>query len=392
MALLVFNALQTTANVLVPTMVQDSLHSAYRYLFSPDQITIVVDEYQDQHNGGMTRNQLFDAAMVYLPTKISPDTRRFKVSKIPTQRSHKIGIEPGFVVVDRFDNNVVLKWKLIRPPPAPYEQPDFLELSFNKKFKARVLDGYLQFVMKESMDIVNNMEKVVKIQGGSSGNDNGGGSVNLEHPVTFDKLAMDPELKKEIIDDLDRDLRKIVVSTTSRTIIVIEDIDCDLDMQVRRKRLPPRYPYDQSSEVTLSGLLNFIDGLWSSCGDERIIVFTTNYKDELDPALLRPGRMDVEIHMSYCTGQGFRILASNYLNIHGDHKLFGEIEDLIAKVEVTPAEVSEQLLRSEDADIALEGVVNFLKRKMEANETEVRKRKRSKIGNGSRKGCLRRKK
>ena len=47
--------------------------------------------------------------------------------------------------------------------------------------------------------------------------------------------------------------------------------------------------------MTLSGLLNFIDGLWSTTGEERIIVFTTNYKDRLDPALLRPGRMDMHV-------------------------------------------------------------------------------------------------
>ena len=57
-------------------------------------------------------------------------------------------------------------------------------------------------------------------------------------------------------------------------------------------------------QFTLSGLLNMIDGLWSSCGDERIIVFTTNHKDRLDPALLRPGRMDLHVHMSYCTMDG----------------------------------------------------------------------------------------
>jgi ATP-dependent 26S proteasome regulatory subunit len=43
--------------------------------------------------------------------------------------------------------------------------------------------------------------------------------------------------------------------------------------------------------VTLSGLLNFTDGLWSFCGEERIIVFTTNHVEGIDPSLLRPGRM-----------------------------------------------------------------------------------------------------
>ena len=116
-------------------------------------------------------------------------------------------------------------------------------------------------------------------------------------------------------------------------------------------------------QFTLSGLLNSIDGLWSSCGDERIIVFTTNHKDRLDPALLRPGRMDMHLHMSYCTMDGFKLLASNYLGINGDHRLFKEIEGLLENAEVTPAEIAEELLKSDGNDVALEGLVKFLEQK-----------------------------
>ncbi|OVA14810.1 AAA+ ATPase domain [Macleaya cordata] len=119
-------------------------------------------------------------------------------------------------------------------------------------------------------------------------------------------------------------LRSLLVSTGNRSILVIEDIDCSVDLQDRKVRYGGSDP-----KLTLSGLLNFIDGLWSSCGDERIIVFTTNHKDKLDPALLRPGRMDMHINMSYCTPKGFRLLASNYLSIHDHHQLFGEIDELM---------------------------------------------------------------
>jgi hypothetical protein len=116
-------------------------------------------------------------------------------------------------------------------------------------------------------------------------------------------------------------------------------------------------------QFTLSGLLNFIDGLWSSCGDERIIVFTTNHKDRLDPALLRPGRMDMHLHLSYCTIDGFKLLATNYLGINGEHRLFEEIEGLLENAKVTPAEIAEELLKSDDSDVALGGLVMFLKKK-----------------------------
>ena len=125
-------------------------------------------------------------------------------------------------------------------------------------------------------------------------------------------------------------------------------------------------------QLTLSGLLNFIDGLWSSCGDERIIIFTTNHKERLDPALLRPGRMDMHIHMSYCTYHGFQLLASNYLDIQNHHHLYDEIEGLLKETEVTPAQVAEELMKSEEVDVALEGLVKLLKRKkMEGDECEV---------------------
>ena len=120
--------------------------------------------------------------------------------------------------------------------------------------------------------------------------------------------------------------------------------------------------------MTLSGLLNFIDGLWSTTGEERIIVFTTNYRDRLDPALLRAGRMDVQVHMGYCGWEAFKTLFRNYF-LADDHALFPEIQELLAEVEVTPAEVSELLLRSEDADVALQGLVEFLQEKKQGKQT-----------------------
>ncbi|KAL6215857.1 hypothetical protein ACLB2K_015284 [Fragaria x ananassa] len=105
-----------------------------------------------------------------------------------------------------------------------------------------------------------------------------------------------------------------------------------------------------------------IDGLWSSCGEERIIVFTTNHKDRLDQALLRPGRMDLHLHMSYCTFSGFKTLAYNYLQIK-EHPLFTEIEELINYKEATPAEVAGELMKSDDTEVSLQGLIEFLQSK-----------------------------
>ncbi|KAL0448347.1 UNVERIFIED_CONTAM: AAA-ATPase [Sesamum latifolium] len=75
--------------------------------------------------------------------------------------------------------------------------------------------------------------------------------------------------------------------------------------------------------------------------------------------------MDMHIHMGYCTPAGFDVLTLNYLGIHDHHRLFPEIKQLIGEVEITPAEVAEHLMRSEDVDLALEGVIDLLKQKKE---------------------------
>lgn len=103
-------------------------------------------------------------------------------------------------------------------------------------------------------------------------------------------------------------------------------------------------------------------------------MFTTNHKDKLDPALLRPGRMDVHIHLSYCTPCGFRQLAETYLGIK-EHSLFGEIDEAIQKTQVTPAEVAEQLLKSTHIETTLVELVDFLKKKKESYQEQKSKDK-----------------
>lgn len=57
--------------------------------------------------------------------------------------------------------------------------------------------------------------------------------------------------------------------------------------------------YDGANRVTLSGLLNCLDGVTST--EARILFMTTNYLDRLDPALIRPGRVDVKEYIGFCS-------------------------------------------------------------------------------------------
>lgn len=171
------------------------------------------------------------------------------------------------------------------------------------------------------------------------------------------------------------ELRKLLTATSSKSMIVIEDIDCSVDLTGKRKKgdgdLRAKKDGEQSKEdqdqsrVTLSGLLNFIDGIWSACGQERIIVFTTNHMEKLDPALIRRGRMDMHIELSYCSYEAFKVLAKNYLDVDS-HPLFGEIESLLKDSKIAPADVAEKLMaknRIVDVDGSLKDLVQSLERK-----------------------------
>ena len=50
-------------------------------------------------------------------------------------------------------------------------------------------------------------------------------------------------------------------------------------------------------EFSFSGLLNALDGVAAQEG--RVVFMTTNHREVLDPALIRPGRIDVAFELSY---------------------------------------------------------------------------------------------
>ncbi|KAH7352948.1 hypothetical protein KP509_19G071300 [Ceratopteris richardii] len=163
------------------------------------------------------------------------------------------------------------------------------------------------------------------------------------------------------------ELKSLLIGTRPKSVIVIEDIDCSVKMPNRGETDDDSKEGTDSnspSKLTLSGLLNFVDGLWSCCGEERIFIFTTNFKERIDSALLRPGRMDMHILLSYCTFHAFKKLARNYLVIQ-DHPMFLELEKVMTKssVQVTPAAIAELLISNKDnPDAALREVFGVFSR------------------------------
>ncbi|CAA3015656.1 AAA-ATPase At3g50940-like [Olea europaea subsp. europaea] len=445
--------LQTMLNQVIPRQVQNYIWSFIQsYLRTiPSNATIIIEE-----RDGMSGNEVYDAAEIYLSTKIRENIDRLKISKCHKDNDFSVKFAQCQKVVDIFEG-IELEWKFVyeerKKSPNVIDgdtnhhlsmsEKKYFELSFHKKHKDKVLDLYVPFVL-EKANSFRAEKKIVKLHTLSCHLSSiTWDSINFQHPSTFDTLAMDTKIKKDVIADLekflqrkefykkvgkawkrgyllygppgtgkssliaamanylkfdiydleltnirhDSDFRKLLLRTSNRSILVIEDMDCSVELPNRNgpmcvDGLGRARPRDNHTQFSLSGLLNFMDGLWSSCGDERIVVVTTNNKDKLDPALLRPGRMDMHIHMSYLTRDGFKLLVSTYLGNQGYHERFEEIEESIESMKITPAEVAEELLKIDDLDTSLESLVNFLQcRRIENNMTKDKEIEENEVHN-----------
>ena len=191
------------------------------------------------------------------------------------------------------------------------------------------------------------------------------------------------------------------------TLVLLEDIDSaginrELDNQFgywddeddesdqlafgRRKK--------KSSDVTLSGLLNAIDGAGAPEG--HILIMTSNNPDDLDEALIRPGRIDMRIgfhHAShfqardmflriYTLDEEERCIGLPPLNKEQLDHMASQFMGVVPEHAVSTAELQEYLLfHRKDPAQAIRGakawVESVLKQREEAQKRKQEKEKKA---------------
>jgi hypothetical protein len=264
-----------------------------------------------------------------------------------------------------------------------------LVLRVRRHDRTRVLRPYLQHV-ESVADEMEARRRELRLYANTGGGATRWASAPFTHPATIDTVAMDPELKARVRADLegflkgrayyhrlgrvwrrsyllygapgtgkstfaaamarflgydvydidlsrggcDDDLRAMLLDTAPRSLILVEDLDRYL-----------RGADGETAAARTARVLGFMDGLSSSCGEERVMVFTmSGGKDGVDPAVLRPGRLDVHIHFTMCDFEGFKALASNYLGLK-DHKLYPQVEEgFHGGARLSPAELGEIMI------------------------------------------------
>ncbi|KAK4285564.1 hypothetical protein QN277_002248 [Acacia crassicarpa] len=433
--------LLTVLQNVLPSQLLSLLHSSYETItdFLSPHSYFEIPEF----NGycGVDLNDLYRHVHLYLNSvshSAASGCRRLTLSRSKSSNRISCTVAPNQTVHDKFEGHCLSWTHHVETVQDSLEEKRSFTLRLPKRQRQTLLSAYLSHVTSRAEEFERvSRERRLFTNNGNGSFESGWVSVPFRHPSTFDTLALEPELKKQIKNDLttfakgrefyhrvgrpwkrgyllygppgsgkssliaamanflcydvydleltkvsdNSELRSLLIQTTNRSIIVIEDIDCTVDLtadrmtkkttMVKSKTMRGKttsssdFSKDESGRVTLSGLLNFTDGLWSCCGEERIIVFTTNHRDNVDPALVRCGRMDVHVNLGACGMHAFRDLVRNYLGLES-HALFDAVESCIRSGgSLTPAQIGEMLLRNRgDADVAMREVVSAMQTRM----------------------------
>jgi hypothetical protein len=113
--------------------------------------------------------------------------------------------------------------------------------------------------------------------------------------VVANELDMDVYYLSILAMEGDSDLEASIGRIPENVMVVLEDIDA---VRSTKDRSEEKGAADvpNNNDVSLSALLNVLDGMQSPRG--VVFVLTTNHPDKLDPALMRPGRVDLHEHLT----------------------------------------------------------------------------------------------
>jgi hypothetical protein len=120
----------------------------------------------------------------------------------------------------------------------------------------------------------------------------------------------------------------------------------------------------KKDKLNLSGLLNVLDGVVDT--PERILIMTTNHPEQLDPALIRPGRIDKKILLGYMSPNHAACMIEHYFqcvlgNTERDRlhlAISGDDDRGLPALNLTPAQIEQFAAEHDEIEemiLSLEG-------------------------------------
>ena len=126
---------------------------------------------------------------------------------------------------------------------------------------------------------------------------------------------------------------------------------------------------EEPPKLTLSGILNQIDGIHNNHG--MILVMTTNFPEKIDGALLRDGRVDERIYFDYCDYNQIYLMFKNFYNNIIDLEVIKSKIDLNV-IKIAPCNVENSMRRYYNNPLeALDDIVKNINTKVVFEKFDV---------------------
>jgi chaperone BCS1 len=202
---------------------------------------------------------------------------------------------------------------------------DFQSIFMKENHLNKIKDPITNFLKKETYNDYNKHGIPYKLNIMLHGSP-GVGKTSLIHTIASEcganlcVLNINAELKEEsMIEAISH-----VNEDDKKSILVLEDIDCIFADRKTNDSL--------KNNITMNGILNCLDGFNNPEG--LIVIMTTNFPDKLDEALLRSGRIDLDIELTYLDKFQTRNM---FLSFFNNEEHFELMWDNIKKYSIEPA-------------------------------------------------------
>ncbi|DAZ95414.1 TPA: hypothetical protein N0F65_006304, partial [Lagenidium giganteum] len=158
--------------------------------------------------------------------------------------------------------------------------------------------------------------------------------------ISLSKIQTNQELMQSMFDLQFKvsDVDLPVAHKFSDIVFVMEDVDCASDVVAARGAEPeaePLEPATTTEKLMMASLLNVLDGVVDTPG--RIVIMSTNHPEKLDPALIRPGRVNKKLFLGHMSAKSLKEMLEYFFSATLTEAQVASLEGL--QRQFTPADI-----------------------------------------------------